>query len=352
MKQVDGKDLLTAQPSIMFEIFEEVRRQGLPLGLTEYLTLATAAEEGRGLESYAQFKNMCRLLWANSTDDYVVIDQAFARIVDPWLLRESAGEQSSPKTHPPHSDHQKSDDQKGESSHSPSNPPVRDALKDATVPLTAPTRLPIGGRPFPRASGRGGSSPHRFVMTPRWPVPLRTMATHWRFLRQPRRQGPLVELDVEGTIHRMAQSGLFLGPVFRPARTNQAHLLLLIDQGGSMIPFSPLMSLLKESVRLGGFQGRLTTWYYHDVPHPLVYAQPALIKSCPLHEVLAQQVPGCHVVVVSDAGAARGTWESRRFELSKQAMSLAWWLRSCSVSASCPMRCSRASFTISMVVAT
>ena len=308
------------EPSLIFEVFEELRRQGLPLGLTEYLTLATAAEEGHGLESYAQFKRLCRLLWATSTDDYALIDQAFVTIVDPWLEKEpvvpdAQAEAGSTPAHGARTGEQTKRDQMDSASKSQGKESLS---KDS--PSRQPRTFPLGGVQTTSFNRSRRSSARRFVMTPRWPVPLRTLATTWRVLRQPRRQGPPVEWDVEGTLHQFAQTGLFLGPVFQAAKTNQAQLLLLIDQGGSMVPFSPLVSQIKDSLRLGGYRGRFTPWYFHDVPHPRVYARPMLVNGRLLPEVLAQQPGGSHLVIVSDAGAACGTWESRRLEQTKQVL--------------------------------
>ena len=308
------------EPSLIFGVFEELRRQGLPLGLTEYLTLATAAEEGHGLESYAQFKRLCRLLWATSTDDYVVIDQAFETIVDPWLEKESVAPDTQSETRATSTQGAGPRDQgKKDRMESASRSQEKDVLPEGSL-SRQPRMFPLGGG---RATGSTRSIPssaHRFVMTPRWPVSLRTLATTWRVLRQPRRQGPAVEWDVEGTVQRLAQTGIFLGPVFRPAQTNQAQLLLLIDQGGSMVPFSPLVAQVKDSLRLGGYRGRFTSWYFHDVPHPRVYARSMLVNGKRLPEVLSQQPAGAHLVILSDAGAARGTWERRRLEQTKQAL--------------------------------
>ena len=306
------------EPSLIFEVFEELRRQGLPLGLTEYLTLATAAEEGHGLESYAQFKRMCRLLWATSTDDFAVIDQAFGTIVDPWLEQEPLVQDTSPETDLPRTPESGTSKKEDRSRKAPLAQGKELAAEGSS--WGQPKRVPLGGA-NPRKSTRSSRSGlHRFVMTPRWPVPLRTLATTWRVLRQPRRQGPAVEWDIEGTVHRLAQTGIFLGPVFRPAQTNQAQLLLLIDQGGSMVPFSPLVAQVTASLQLGGYRGRFTPWYFHDVPHPRVYARPMLVHGRLLPEVLDQQAGGTHLVILSDAGSARGTWERRRLEQTKQAL--------------------------------
>ncbi len=87
-----------------------------------------------------------------------------------------------------------------------------------------------------------------------------------------------------------------------------------------MVPFSPLIATLKESLHLAGFRGRLSTGFFHDVPHPRVYAHPAFLKGRPLEEVLSQQRTGCHVVIVSDAGAARGMWDSQRVQDTRHAV--------------------------------
>ncbi len=86
VKQVNTSNQPFLEPSLLFDVFEDLRRQGVTLGLEEYLVLNRVVETGKGLESYADFKRLCQLVWATSYDDLALIDQAFARIVDPWLL--------------------------------------------------------------------------------------------------------------------------------------------------------------------------------------------------------------------------------------------------------------------------
>lgn len=308
------------EASLLFDVFDDLRRQGVALGLEEYLVVSRMLEKGKGLESYADLKRLCQLVWATSHDDLALIDQAFSRIIDPWLLTplpmEPEGGQSN----------------KRKGAAAPRGSPQPGITQDLSTESdrqeetgTQQAEKFFKALPVRHARGSRGvrerfRSLHHFVLTPRWPVPIRTMATTWRVIRQPRRQGGPIEWDVEATIARTAQGGMFVGPVFRPVRTNQAHMLLLVDQGGSMVPFSPLIKELKDSLHLAGFGRRLTLAYFHDVPFPRVYSHPGLLKGRPLKEVLSRQPAGCHVVIVSDGGAARGLWDSERANQTRQAI--------------------------------
>ena len=69
-----------------------------------------------------------------------------------------------------------------------------------------------------------------------------------RRLRQysSRQDLPRTDLDVEGTIDKTCQNGGFLQVVMEKPRKNAIKLLLLMDSGGTMLPYSQLMSCFRR----------------------------------------------------------------------------------------------------------
>jgi uncharacterized protein with von Willebrand factor type A (vWA) domain len=131
--------------------------------------------------------------------------------------------------------------------------------------------------------------------------------------------------------------------VLRPRRRNRAQLLLLVDRQGSMAPFHAYVDSVCETIGQAGRLRRVGQFYFHDTP--LEGAEPALLEPLrgqlfpsldpvlaevrplvdgelfedrdllsprPARAVLAQHAPGAAVVVVSDAGAARGRYDLLR----------------------------------------
>jgi uncharacterized protein with von Willebrand factor type A (vWA) domain len=145
------------------------------------------------------------------------------------------------------------------------------------------------------------------------------MKQNWRYLRQPIRQGRPTELNIEKTIKEIGRNGLLFEPIFLPRYTNRAEVLLLIDQGGSMVPFHQLSARLAETAL---YEGRLTNihvYYFRNYPTSRLYHTPSLQHDIPLQEILeGLNYDHSSVLIFSDAGAARGYFSPKRFRGTKR----------------------------------
>ncbi len=186
----------------------------------------------------------------------------------------------------------------------------------ASLPRTAPTEsvaappsesllstLPV------RAPNVSGS---RAELSIRWPLTTRAMAYGWQYLRRMRPDGPLKELDFDATVNRLAREGRFIAPVLRRTMRHHARLLLLIDRRGSMTPFHSLTNDLLATARQAPTIEWLGACYFHDVVTGTLYADPLLNDPLTLDEALSGCGPDTSVLIVSDAGAARGHLDSDR----------------------------------------
>ncbi len=108
-----------------------------------------------------------------------------------------------------------------------------------------------------------------------------------------------------------------LNPALKPRRRNQARLILLVDKQGSMTPFEPLIKTIIESILRGGLLGKTKIYYFHDFPQAYLYQRPNLTNGLPLTTALDRQVKGNSVLVISDAGAARGNYDEIRVAETK-----------------------------------
>ena len=132
------------------------------------------------------------------------------------------------------------------------------------------------------------------------------MVYAWRYLRRPVPDGPQDVLDIEVTVDRAARQGFFLAPVYRRRESNQAHLVLLVDQAGSMVPFHRFTRDLVESACWESTLQQVDVFYFHNVLTASIYHDSHLTELVPLDQVLEQCTSDTSVVLVSDAGAARG----------------------------------------------
>ena len=105
---------------------------------------------------------------------------------------------------------------------------------------------------------------------------------------------------------------------FVPRRVNRTELLLLLDCGGSMVPFHGLSHRLAETALQGSRLAKLQIYYFHNCPTGCLFYQPSLVKGEPIDNVLnciRSQYTG--VLIFSDAGAARGSYNQERIELTR-----------------------------------
>lgn len=298
--------------SSLLQLFERLRRQGVPLGVSDYLEAIATLQAGIGIEDKASFQALLRLLWAKSKEDQELFDTAFGELVEPQLQIIPIPEPITPPTTPP------------------PTPPIPEP--SPPLPETRFPEIPQQvSKPQPETITVPSSTlkqsfnwqtelteqPQFYQLTPRLPMNRRDMAGVWRQLRRPQRIGVAEELDVEATINSICRTGVLLKPVLQPRRRNQAQLLILVDRQGSMTPFAPLFEAAIDAILRGGLLGKTSLYYFHDVPEQFLYEHPTLTRPVALEKVLEEQAKNNSVLIISDAGAARGYYDSMRVEDSQ-----------------------------------
>lgn len=159
--------------------------------------------------------------------------------------------------------------------------------------------------------------PRYMLLTEYFPVTRRQMKQCWRYLRRPVRQGVPTELDVEATVAKIGREGILLQPVMIPPRTNRTDLVLLIDPEGSMVPFHDLSRQLVETAERGGRLRTTNVFYFHDYPDEYLYRHPAMLEAKAVSEMLEEIGERAAVLIISDAGAARGNFDQERVDNTK-----------------------------------
>ena len=148
-----------------------------------------------------------------------------------------------------------------------------------------------------------------FIMQPQTVVARRVLATLWRRFRALQRVGEKTEIDIDATIAKRSRQGVLAAPVMRARRRNRARLLILADVSTSMAPWRPFLDLLESSLTLGRLQ-QAAIYYFSNTPRRLVFGRSDLTRPERL-EALFDRYRGAGLLVISDAGAARG-WASPR----------------------------------------
>ncbi len=117
---------------------------------------------------------------------------------------------------------------------------------------------------------------------------------------------PKTELDIYGTIDQTCNNGGYLQIVFDRPRKNTVKLLLLMDSGGTMIPYSSLLNELFQSVNKSNHFKDVKTYYFHNCIYSRLYNTPECENGDWLKtEWLFKNLNGDYkVIIVGDAAMA------------------------------------------------
>lgn len=85
---------------------------------------------------------------------------------------------------------------------------------------------------------------------------------------------PKTELDLDETIDKTCNNGGCLQIVMGKPRKNAVKLLLLMDSGGTMIPYSSLMNDLFQAVHKSNHYKDVKAYYFHNCIYNKLYKTP------------------------------------------------------------------------------
>lgn len=322
--------------------FYQLRRAGFSLGLSEYELMLQALAGGFGLDgSKTSLLRICKLLWLSSEHDKNEFEFLFH---ETWEEGREKVEHSDP-TRPKEADDPKAAAQSDELQPTETPPSSKDEQEETereqaeeSLALESNDQAQVmqaqllaqEQEAVPMAKSVRFSLEKDYL-----PVTSRRMQQRWRRLRRVRREGPLTELDIPASVSQICQDGYFLAPVLRPARQNVSRLILLLDVKGSMIAFEALGERLKSTAQQAGYLRDVQAFYFYNCPDQWLFETPALRGQRKLEEVLhGRQRSHTSLMVFSDAGAARGSYDPDRLAATKaflreqlpQAVRTACWL--------------------------
>jgi hypothetical protein len=322
----------------LWDLVIKLRRRRFLLGPDDYDALRQALRAGFGWSSPRALCDLCCALWAKSSREREIVTALFDQLdLQDWELPESWTGPEDPAV-------EDAPDRTGVTS------PIE--VEDDVEDL-APEEIPTGVEDPPTTSAQGRLPPirldgvapvqRRFVLLPEYPLTYREVAQACRRLRRPTRQGPPSELDVEATAAQWCRQGVAGRVMLRPPRRNTARLLLLVDRQGSMVPFHGFVEEVCDAILNAGQLEHAALFYFHDVPAegtdagvlapvadqlfpaldpvlpaiaPLeqgrLYEDKDLHQPAPLAEILREHASGSIVVLLGDAGAARGSYDALR----------------------------------------
>ena len=303
----------------LYELFDRLREQGFPLGVDDYLLLIRALQGGFGVQDREALADVCCAVWAKSPGEARHVRRFLDDILDRAQLVQPNVTPPEPQPHTPPAESPApkppgaSEETHTGQAHRPQ--PRFDPDADALTEVVHTLRHQMAG-------SAPVAAPRFTLRTDYFPVTIRQMKQSWRHLRRRVREGPAVELDVPATVEKASRTGVIDAPVLAPRRINRAGLVLMIDCDGSMVPFHGLTRQLLETAQRGGRLSQTGTFYFHDYPDESLYLDPARRQALPVSEVMKQLDERTGVLIVSDAGAARGRDEAQRVEHTRQFVGL------------------------------
>ncbi len=132
-------------------------------------------------------------------------------------------------------------------------------------------------------------------------IDIRQIEVALRRLRSFVREGAQDELDIEATIDATARNAGDIEVVTRPPSRPNTHVVLMIDVGGSMMPYTSLMSQLFSATQKATHFKELRTYYFHNCVYGQVYGTTAFADPTWVPDLLRECGSHYKLIMVGDA---------------------------------------------------
>lgn len=168
---------------------------------------------------------------------------------------------------------------------------------------THPTGIRVGGAGRNRSAMKVAESRQYIGYRTDITLDTRQMMTALRKLRSLTRQGLQTELDVDRTIDETCRNAGEIELKFRAPRKNDVRLLLLLDVGGTMDPYTELVGRLLSALKQGNVLREFRFYYFHNCVYDRVYSHPWLRRqdSIPVQQLFRELDARWKLMLVGDA---------------------------------------------------
>lgn len=305
------------------EFFFELRERDVPVGLTEWLTLMEALGKGLAGSSLLRFYHLSRAICVKSETHFDRFDQAFAHyfkgIESPREVLDDVIEWLEQPIAPPNLSAEDLallrsldlDDLRQL---------FEERLKEQTERHDGGSRwIGTGGTsPFGhgginptgvRVGGQGGGRTAMQVASQRrfrnlrsdLTLDVRQISMALRRLRKLRRDGRPDELDLDGTIDATARNAGDLELIFRSERKNTVKLLLLMDVGGSMTPYTRISERVFSAAHSAAHFKRFKHFFFHNCVYERMFDDMWKWRGPSSEEILESVDESWLCIIVGDA---------------------------------------------------
>ena len=286
----------------MFEDFLYLlRRSGLKVSLTEWMTLMEGLDKGLHGASFTGFYYLCRCLLVKSEADFDRFDRAFLEYFKNVPFQQEVSQELLDWLNRPDTllDHANWDEEQALKNLGLSEDEIERMLKERMAEQKeehnggsywvgthgmstfgnsglSPTGIRVGGESkYKRAFRVAGERRFRDFRGDNT-LDTRQLQVALRKLRQ--FSGlvdlPPTEFDVDSTIQDTADNAGVLKVRYKRPRENTVKVLLLMDSGGSMDYYAQLCSALFQAVSRSGHFKDLKVFYFHNCVYSWLYNTP------------------------------------------------------------------------------
>ena len=130
---------------------------------------------------------------------------------------------------------------------------------------------------------------------------IRQIQVALKKLRHLQRLGAEEELDLEATIDQTCRNGGEIELIFCPPRKNNAKVLLLMDAGGSMMPYTTLVEGLFSAAHKATHFRDFQYYYFHNCIYEQLYSDMRMNKKVSTSSLLHTLDADYKVILVGDA---------------------------------------------------
>lgn len=123
-------------------------------------------------------------------------------------------------------------------------------------------------------------------------------------LRELKREGATEELDIEETIDKTAKEGGEIELVFNRSRENSVRIILLMDTGGSMLPYTELCEKLFSAATQANHFKEFRYYFFHNCIYQDIYEDLANYKNVPTEKLFSLFNKNYKLILVGDARMA------------------------------------------------
>jgi uncharacterized protein len=320
----------------LYTLFDTVRdRFNRHLGLSDYMLLLEAMQQGMGIADNNELRDLCAMLWLKNKpqqDQFKVFFEKFSQNqVESFLKalgKKNESKDSLPKT--------VEEDNPQESIKQPDTPFNINQKNDTTTisqedkpSESAEGMVTVQWRMDKANSNVGDTLNTEGVANERWkptgkyimtdsyqPFSERQLTQQWRRLRRRQVIGMSLDMDIPATIKHAAKQGFFDKPVMKHHFVNDYRLIVLVDWKGSMLAFHTLSDLIVDTLKQE--LPKTEVYYFRNQPQQYFYGNSNWTQAIETKDLLFQLAQNpANILIISDGGAARGTYVTERLQ--------AWW---------------------------